>query len=824
MILTTIFFLLQTTVAKDEPVFIKNSEDICLEPLDPGPCQYYQIQWFWDEIAQDCKEFHYGGCMGTKNRFASKQQCLKQCRYKLFNPVAVPDLCLLDADQGHCPDERNGHWWYFFNSESGECEKFFYYGCGGNDNKFYSLQMCRKVCAERLSPQIACDQCDIRTSFCKSHSKFNYTCECRSGYQKNEYGECIDIDECRGFKGVCDRNAWCVNEIGSYRCECMAAYRGDGKYCTYVGLGRASIDCKGCSPFATCNNGVCQCKEGYEGDGFNCTDVNECLRRPEICDKNAECLNREGSFICTCLPGYAGNGYNCTLSKNACLDKFDHDYKDTCGNENWRPHFFYNHETRMCEQFWYDGCKGRSRNIFSEYDTCSTMCEETNVLTRAEVCWDKFDMYYRNQCLNGRWEQRYYFDHASLTCRQFWYDGCRSDSRNIFDDHLTCQWLCESQPMYKSRACLEDFDEGLKKECNGGRWRQQYYFDKKTKKCHPFWYDGCKGANENIFQDELSCLHTCENPASKDPLKPWHNNDKFKMKEILTEMHKPNLTDICATKNPCKNNGTCIFSWRKDQHFCKCHPGFHGNNCEKVVDFDPCAEKPCMNGATCQPKYNDEDVDEKPTFECFCASGFGGPKCDERPCETNPCLNNGTCRTTKGYSTYFCECAQGFGGKNCDVAISNTPPEEKYGKNVEKISSGKEEWIAQMKQRLRETGGGIGSGSGKGMNSMKSSEVNGTTSGEKKSGEKKKSKVTQVADEPYKDPATRKREREERERKEKERMEEEEEQRKKEEEARIEKEKAELELKMKLEKEKAMNSDSKYQIILSSVISIFLII
>ncbi|CAL2045823.1 unnamed protein product [Caenorhabditis brenneri] len=797
---------------KDEPVFVKNNEDICLEAVDPGPCQYYQVQWFWDQMDEECKEFHYGGCMGTKNRFSSKQQCVKQCKYKMFNPVAVPDLCLLDADQGHCGDERNGHWWYFFNQESGECEKFFYYGCGGNDNKFYSLHMCRKVCAERLSPQIACDQCDLRTSFCKSHSKFNYTCECRSGYEKNHYGECTDIDECRGYKAVCDKNAWCVNEIGSYRCECMASYRGDGKHCTYVGLGRSSIDCKDCSIHSTCNNGVCQCKEGYEGDGFNCTDVNECLRRPEMCDKNAECINREGSFICTCLAGYAGNGYNCTVSKNSCLDKFDHDYKDTCSNENWRPHFYFNHQTRMCEQFWYDGCRGRSRNIFSEYDTCTSMCEETNVLTRAEVCWDKFDMNYRNQCLNGQWQQRYYFDHASLTCRQFWFDGCRSDSRNIFDDQLTCQWLCESQPMYKSRSCLEDFDEGLKKECNGGRWRQQYYFDKNSKKCFPFWYDGCKGENENIFQDELTCLHTCENPAKKDPKKPWHNNDKLKMKEIIGDIYKPNVTDTCLAKNPCKHNGTCIFVWKKDTHYCKCQPGYHGNNCEKIVDFDPCAEKPCLNGATCQLKYNDDDVDEKPSYECFCAAGFGGPKCDQRPCETNPCLNNGTCRTTKGYSTYFCECATGFGGKNCDVSIGSTPPEEKFGKNVEQISSGKEEWIAQMRQRLKETGGGIGGASGTGLKPGNGTTVaggggssgeKGGSSAEKKSGKNKKSKATQVADEPYKDPATRKREREEREKKEAEiQAAEEEEKQRKEYEEELQKKKAqemELEAKKKLE-------------------------
>lgn len=386
--------------------------------------------------------------------------------------------------------------------------------------------------------------------------------------------------------------------------------------------------------------------------------------------------------------------------------------------------------------------------------------------------------------------------------------------------------------MYKSRSCLEDFDEGLKKECNGGRWRQQYYFDRNSKKCFPFWYDGCKGENENIFQDELTCLHTCENPAKKDPKKPWHNNDKFKMKEIIGDIYKPNVTDTCLSKNPCKNNGTCIFVWKKDTHYCKCHPGFHGNNCEKVVDFDPCAEKPCLNGAKCQIKYNDDDVDEKPTYECFCAAGFGGPKCDERPCEKNPCLNNGTCRTTKGYSTYFCECSTGFGGKNCDVSIGNTPPEEKFGKNVEQISSGKEEWIAQMRQRLKETGGGIGGASGTGLKAGNGTMVGGGSSGEKggssaekKSGKNKKSKATQVADEPYKDPATRKREREEREKKEAEiQAAEEEEKQRKEYEEELQRKKAE---EMELEAKKALeaaNSGSQLEFLTQIAVFLALVI
>uniref|UniRef100_A0AC35G684 BPTI/Kunitz inhibitor domain-containing protein n=1 Tax=Panagrolaimus sp. PS1159 TaxID=55785 RepID=A0AC35G684_9BILA len=133
----------------------------------------------------------------------------------------------------------------------------------------------------------------------------------------------------------------------------------------------------------------------------------------------------------------------------------------------------------------------------------------------SEICWDKFDPNYKNQCLAGEWQQRYYFDHASLTCRLFWYDGCQGNSRNTFDDLLTCQWLCEEQPRYSSKSCLQQFDEHYRDECNGGRWKQQYYFDKNKKRCVSFWFDGCKGESENIFQDEITCVKMCENDAKK---------------------------------------------------------------------------------------------------------------------------------------------------------------------------------------------------------------------------------------------------------------------------------------------------------------------
>lgn len=57
-----------------------------------------------------------------------------------------------------------------------------------------------------------------------------------------------------------------------------------------------------------------------------------------------------------------------------------------------------------------------------------------------------------------------------------------------------------------------------------------------------------------------------------------------------------------------------------------------------------------------------------------------------------------------------------------------------------------------MRQRLKETGGGIGGASGSGLKSENGTMggSSGEKSGEKKSGKNKKSKATQVADEPYK--------------------------------------------------------------------------
>lgn len=40
-----------------------------------------------------------------------------------------------------------------------------------------------------------------------------------------------DVDECSGSLDVCDKNAACTNNPGSYRCDCEVGYEGNGTHC-----------------------------------------------------------------------------------------------------------------------------------------------------------------------------------------------------------------------------------------------------------------------------------------------------------------------------------------------------------------------------------------------------------------------------------------------------------------------------------------------------------------------------------------------------------------------------------------------------------------
>jgi len=100
-----------------------------------------------------------------------------------------------------------------------------------------------------------------------------YECVCEEGYEFDDEGACVDIDECAEGLDDCGEGATCVNEPGGY---------------------------------------TCVCEEGYELDANNdCVDIDECAEGLDNCDENAICINEPGGFSCVCEEGYEGDGVTC---------------------------------------------------------------------------------------------------------------------------------------------------------------------------------------------------------------------------------------------------------------------------------------------------------------------------------------------------------------------------------------------------------------------------------------------------------------------------------------------------------------------------------
>ncbi|XP_037876208.1 papilin isoform X4 [Bombyx mori] len=113
--------------------------NVCLYPLDPGPCRAYLPKYYFDNERRSCQEFVYGGCHGGPNRFSTIAECTEVCKNYI-------DPCKVQPEPGNCTD-RLEKWYYREASDS--CEQFVWTGCDGNGNRFETREECEGVCRKQ---------------------------------------------------------------------------------------------------------------------------------------------------------------------------------------------------------------------------------------------------------------------------------------------------------------------------------------------------------------------------------------------------------------------------------------------------------------------------------------------------------------------------------------------------------------------------------------------------------------------------------------------------------------------------------------------------
>lgn len=106
----------------------------CLLPKVTGLCRARFPRFYFNEAKGRCEGFTFGGCGGNGNNFKTLKECKQTC------------ICPLPPQTGHC---RGYFPRYHFDEASGQCEKFIYGGCGGNENNFKTLKECQQTCGAK---------------------------------------------------------------------------------------------------------------------------------------------------------------------------------------------------------------------------------------------------------------------------------------------------------------------------------------------------------------------------------------------------------------------------------------------------------------------------------------------------------------------------------------------------------------------------------------------------------------------------------------------------------------------------------------------------
>ncbi|KAJ8976541.1 hypothetical protein NQ317_017948 [Molorchus minor] len=114
------------TPVKKRVLVLKAQLTVCRLPPSAVSCGESHRRWYYKKSNKTCIPFTYGGCLGNKNNFDTREVCHSTCLAD--SEINLQEACYLKEDSGPC-DKYNPKW--SFNKKKGRCARFWYGGCGG---------------------------------------------------------------------------------------------------------------------------------------------------------------------------------------------------------------------------------------------------------------------------------------------------------------------------------------------------------------------------------------------------------------------------------------------------------------------------------------------------------------------------------------------------------------------------------------------------------------------------------------------------------------------------------------------------------------------
>ncbi|XP_059690283.1 fibrillin-2 isoform X2 [Gavia stellata] len=480
-------------------------------------------------------------------------------------------------------------------------------------------------------------------------------------------GKAVDIDECKEIPGIC-ANGVCINQIGSFRCECPTGFSYNDLLLVCEDIDECSNGDNLCQRNADCINSPgsyrCECAAGFKlSPNGACVDRNECLEIPNVCSHGL-CVDMQGSYQCICH-----NGFKASQDQTMCMD-IDECERHPCGNGTCKntvgsynclcyPGFELTHNNDCidideCSSFFGQVC--RNGRCFNEIGSFKCLCNEGYELTLdGKNCIDTNEcVALPSSCSPGTCQNL----EGSFRCicppgYEVKSESCIDINECNEDPNICLFGSCTNTPGGFQCIC----PTGFVLSDNGRRC-----FDTRQSFCFTNFENGkCSVPKAFNTTKAKCCCSKMPGEGWGDPCELCPKEEEVAFQDLCPYGHGtiPGIDDTREDVNECLegpgicSNGHCI---NTDGSFrCECPMGYNldytGVHC---IDTDECSiGNPCGNG-TCTNMIG--------SFECNCHEGFEpGPmmNCEDiNECAQNPLLCAFRCINTYGF--YECTCPVGY--------------------------------------------------------------------------------------------------------------------------------------------------------------------